>query len=117
MTSIFVRRSGAWLALVVGIILAGCGDDSTGPSQTGAVTVRDFEFDPENIVVATGATVTWTWSGATEDHNVTFTSAAIPDSPTQLTGTFSATMPNTPGTYDYQCTVHPIAMNGSVEVQ
>ena len=116
MTSFFVRRSGAWLALVVGIALAGCGDDPTGPSQTGAVAVNDFEFDPENIVVAAGGTVTWTWNGA-EDHNVVFASASIPDSPTQTTGTYSATMPSTPGVYTYQCTLHPIAMNGSVEVQ
>jgi plastocyanin len=102
--------------LAVGIAFAGCEDDPTGPSQTGAVAVNDFEFDPEDIVVAAGGTVTWTWNGV-EDHNVTFDSPSIPDSPTQATGTYAATMPNTPGTYAYHCSVHPIAMTGSVEVQ
>jgi plastocyanin len=107
-----------WLALVIGMVLVGCEDDPTGPSATGAVTVRDFEFDPDDIVVAAGGTVTWTWAaGITEAHNVTFASASITDSGSQLTGTFSATMPTTPGVYTYQCTNHPIAMNGSVEVQ
>ena len=116
MTSTFVRRSGACLALLLGIVIAGCGDDPAGPSQTGAVDVNDFEFDPDNIVVEGGGMVTWTWTGV-EDHNVTFADASITDSPTQTSGTFSATMPTTPGTYTYQCTVHPVVMNGSVQVQ
>lgn len=118
MAIISVRRSRASVAVVLGLALAGCEDDPSGPSQTGSVTVRDFEFDPDNIAVAPGATVTWTWNGTTtEGHDVTFDSPAITDSPTQMSGTFSTTMPMTPGTYAYHCSVHPVIMTGSVEVQ
>jgi plastocyanin len=111
-----VRRSYAWLAVVTGLAFVGCGDDPAGPSDSGSVTVRDFEFDPENIVVEPGASVTWTWNGV-EDHDVTFDSPSITDSPLQSSGTFSTTMPTTPGTYTYHCTEHPLLMTGSVEVQ
>jgi plastocyanin len=103
--------------MIVMVAFVACEDDPTGPSNTGAVTVRDFEFDPEDIVVAAGGTVTWTWgAGITEAHNVTFASASITDATDRLTGTFSATMPATPGIYTYECTNH-IGMSGSVEVQ
>ncbi len=111
-----VRRSWARLAVVTGLAFVGCGDDPAGPNDTGSVTVRDFEFDPENIVVAPGASVTWTWNGV-EDHDVTFDSPSITDSPLQSSGTFSTTMPTTPGTYAYHCTEHPLLMTGSVEVR
>jgi plastocyanin len=109
-------RNPIWLALVIGMVLVGCEDDPTGPSNTGAVNITDTGFDPEDIVVAAGGTVTWTWTGSLT-HNVTFASASITDATDRTTGTFSATMPTTPGVYTYQCTNHPIAMNGSVEVQ
>lgn len=111
-----VRRSYAWLGVVVGLMLVGCEDDPAGPSETGAVTVRDFEFDPESIVVAPGGSVTWTWNGV-EEHDVTFDSPSITDSPLQTSGTFSTTMPTTPGIYTYHCSEHPVVMTGTVEVQ
>jgi plastocyanin len=78
--------------------------------------VRDFEFDPDAIVVAGGATVTWTWAGA-EEHTINFDDASLTDSPTQATGTHVVTMPTTPGTYEYHCNEHPALMTGSIEVQ
>ena len=85
-----VRGRYVRLVVAMGLAFAGCGDDPAGPTQTGAVTVRDFEFDPENIVVAPGASVTWTWNGL-EDHDVTFDSPSITDSPLQASGTVSTT--------------------------
>jgi plastocyanin len=85
---------------------------------TTSVTVRNSNsFDPPNIRVSPGATVTWTWQGTTDDeHNVYFASAAISDSPDQRSGTFQATMPTQAGTYNYECQHHS-GMNGSVVVQ
>jgi plastocyanin len=82
------------------------------------VTVRNnLSFNPENIQVSPGATVTWTWEGTTsEAHNVTFTNPAIANSPNQTSGTHQATMPTAAGTYDYRCTNHG-GMDGTVLVQ
>jgi plastocyanin len=116
MTSFHVRRGTTWLAVALSLAMTACGDDPSGPSQSGSVNVTDSGFNPEDIVVAAGATVTWTWTGSL-DHSVTFASASITDSPTQASGTFSTTMPTTPGTYAYVCSEHPVAMTGSVQVQ
>ena len=114
MRAFHVRRRAIWVAAFAATITA-CSDDPTGPATTGAVTVTDFEFQPEAIEVAAGATVTWTWSGASEEHDVTFADPSITDSALQLTGTHTATMPTTPGTYAYVCTQH-LGMDGTIQV-
>jgi plastocyanin len=116
MASNFVRRSRGWLIAFVAVVLFGCGDDPSGPGETVSVNVTDAGFDPEDITVPPGATVTWSWTGSL-DHSVTFADASITDSPTQASGSFSTTMPTTPGTYTYLCSEHPVAMTGSVQVQ
>jgi plastocyanin len=105
-----------WVAVGSCVALAACSDDPSGPSPTGAVEVRDFAFAPEDIVVASGATVTWTWTGA-QEHTIDFDLASITDSPTQASGTHTATMPTAAGTYTYHCSEHPLVMTGSIEVQ
>jgi plastocyanin len=118
MAPVFVRRTAVTLACFVCLALVGCEDDPAGPSETGSVSIVDFAFTPANIIVAAGGSVTWTWNGAgVEDHNVNFASASITDSALLTTGTFTATMPTTPGVYAYQCDQHPIAMTGSIEVR
>lgn len=121
-------RSAATVGL--GVILAGCGGgDDYGPGgggntqpppppvQTSSVTVRDSRYDPENVAVAAGTTVTWTWAGGL-DHTLTFQDgqgsvAARSSGSSQRT--FGA-----PGTYRYRCTIHSTGfdsgMIGSVVV-
>ena len=76
-----------------------------------AVDVRDNEFDPSAIQIATGQTVTWTWSG-NEDHNIVGDGL---ESETQSSGTYTFTF-SEPGTYSYECTLH-FFMRGEVVVQ
>src|SRR5947199_3943779 len=49
---------------------------TTPPTSTG-VSVEDDHFTPQNSVVQTGGTVTWTWAGRNV-HNLTFTVAPTP---------------------------------------
>jgi plastocyanin len=93
-----------------------------GFPMSAAVTVApndSLTFSPQNVDIAAGGTVTWTWSSAnTMQHNVTSadTPAKFTASPTQATGTFMHTF-TAAGTYAYYCTVHgKTVMFGSVIV-
>lgn len=104
-------------ALAITAILgagASCGD-STGPGGN-SVSIEDNLFDPDNLTVAPGTTVTWTWNGAI-DHNVTWDGAGVPaPSPTQSSGTYSRSFA-TAGTFDYFCSIHGPVMSGTITVQ
>jgi len=124
----YFRRGAGWMLTALAVALTGCGDDSTGPSgggggggggspvMTTSVSVGNNFFSPEDILVSSGATVTWTWSPGGVVHNVTFASAAVTPSGNMSSGTFQAAMPAAAGTYTYQCTIHS-GMTGSVQVQ
>jgi plastocyanin len=90
----------------------GGGDDN--PVMTNQVTINSASFNPDAIQVSPGTTVTWTWGSAIE-HNVTFDSNLITDSPDQTGGSYQTAMPTQPGTYTYSCTIH--GFTGSVLVQ
>lgn len=102
-------------------VLSSCGDSGDdGASAAGdgdaasaggtAVSVDDNFFEPEEIEVGAGDTVTWEWVGS-QPHNV---SADAFQSEIQTEGTFEHSFTEA-GTYEYVCTVHP-GMEGIVEV-
>ena len=99
---------------------AGASQGSATTATTGAaaakVSIDNFVFDPKELVVTAGATVTWV---NTDDVVHTVTSQAAPplfDSKTLHTdGKFSFEF-KTPGTYDYFCKAHP-SMTGKVIVK
>lgn len=90
------------------------------PTPTSDVTVNNDFFDPEDIVIAAGTEVTWTWTNTGGiSHSVMSTGAPSFTSSAILTGngqTYSFQF-DTPGVYTYQCAVHGAAMSGSVTVQ
>ena len=121
MKDFHLRRGAHWIVISLFLAVTGCGGDSGtnggDPVATTSVTVRDFRFDPASILVASGATVTWTWAGNV-GHNVTFTSGAVAaPSVTQIGGSFQVAMPTAAAAYTYRCTIHPTLMNGTVTVQ
>lgn len=119
--------------LLVGAMLAsscgGAASNATGPGTNGnttttgtttstastsnAINVDDDLFDPSATTVPVGTTVTWTWIGSV-GHNVTFDDG--PQSPTQTSGKFTRAF-TVAGTYKYHCTIHGLAMSGTVTVQ
>ena len=125
-----MRRSALALliAVVAAVALTGCGgggdkDDKeakspsgNGPqSGEGAVRIVNFEFKPMKVVVKPGTKVTWT-NDDSSIHDIKDTSPlATPVSSSLSKGdTFSITYAQ-PGTYSYECGIHPY-MTGSVEV-
>ena len=103
--------------LAVAVAFVAC-SDSTGSSTGGhgnAITVSNNSFNPTPDT-ATAGLVTFTWSNASNGHNVTWSSGptAPANSATMATGSYSATLAQ--GTYTYHCTIHA-GMNGTIVVQ
>jgi plastocyanin len=131
-----------WLALVLacmalGLVAAGCGgdDDDDDGGGGGAATTEEpaggggdggggggaevsmegIAFEPADVTVAVGDTVTWT-NNDSVPHDVTADSFSSGE-PGGMSGgdTFEHTFDEA-GTFDYVCTVHP-GMEGSVVVE
>jgi plastocyanin len=104
------------LPAVAALVLAaaGCASQASGnpPSSIDgpAVAVQDYQFAPRSLSVETGATVTWVWEGRAP-HDVVGQGFESAD---QSSGTFRHTFKQ-PGTYAYECTIHP-GMEGSIVV-
>jgi len=112
-----MRIAGLCLLALSAATLAAC-SDSTGSSSGGhgnAITVSNNVFNPSPDTAAVGV-VTFTWSNASNSHNVTWlTGPTTPaNSSTMTTGTYQATLAL--GTYTYHCTIHS-GMNGTIVVQ
>jgi len=120
------------LILGLGTIAAGCGGDDGGsggggsaPSGessggTGEVSMEGIAFEPADITVKTGDTVTWTNNEAV-GHDVTKEGGSGPDFSSGEPGamqegdTFEQTF-DMPGMIEYVCTVHS-NMTGTVTVE
>jgi plastocyanin len=97
-------------ALLISVPAASAQDEMT-------VSIRDFFFDPDQLSVAPGTTVTWVNEGEAP-HTVTSTDGKELDSATLQPGdTYSFTFKDDDAgeTYAYQCTIHP-QMTASVTV-
>jgi plastocyanin len=97
---------------------AGGGDDDGGGGGGGGgaeVSEEDIAFNPAEVTVGAGDTVTWT-NNDSVDHDVTADSFSSGDPGGMAPGdTFEHTFEEA-GTFDYVCTVHP-GMEGSVVVE
>ena len=87
------------------------GTGSEAPAETsaaapaegaGAVTIANFAFDPADVEVAAGTTVTWTNDDSFESEDMS------------QGDTFDHTF-DAAGTFDYICAIHP-SMKGTVTV-
>lgn len=112
-----MRITGLCLLVLSAATIAAC-SDSTGGSTGGhgnAITVSNNSFNP-NPDTATAGVVTFTWSNASNSHNVTWlTGPTTPaNSGTMTSGTHQVTLQL--GTYTYHCTVHA-GMNGTIVVE
>jgi plastocyanin len=112
-----IRAAAATLVLTLTLAACGGGGGAAAEASPVATTTVDlpksYKFVPAAIVVDAGATVTWT-NHDDFTHNVTLPdgSAALTMSPGQsVTHGF-----DTPGEYDYVCSLHPRDMRGRVVV-
>jgi plastocyanin len=97
-------------AMLISVPAASAQDEMT-------VSIQDFFFDPDQLTVAPGTTVTWVNEGEAP-HTVTSTDGKELDSATLQPGdTYSFTFKEDDAgeTYAYQCMIHP-EMTASVTV-
>ncbi len=75
------------------------------------VQIKDYKFQPSEVTIQSGGTVTWT-NADTMIHDVKFKGSESPDlkKGEQYSRTFDK-----PGTYEYICEIHP-GMKGKVVV-
>lgn len=114
------------IALMAALLFAvsACGGSNSGTTSNNASTatpeikssqvmMKGSKFDPGDLTVTVGTTVTWSNTDSVA-HTVTATDGAFSsgnlDPGTNFGYTFNAT-----GTFDYACTIH-LAMKGKVTV-
>jgi plastocyanin len=126
------RLGVVFVLLLVFALLAGCGEGNetsttstggtattAGPGTTGAgnavqVIMKDRAFDPKEVTIKAGDTVTWVNEDPT-DHDVVANNGEFKSELFDQGGTFSFTFA-TAGTYPYFCSIHP-DMTGTVIVE
>ncbi len=117
------RRSLA-LALVAALAVVAVLSACSGSQGTGSnVTIRDLRFNPPELTVNTGTTVTWTNQDQTA-HTVTSDSFGSTSTPAAEQFTSPPLNPgqsfhhtfDTPGTYKYHCDIHQY-LKGEVVVK
>jgi YVTN family beta-propeller protein len=91
---------------------AGAAQPSAIAGQT-AISIASFAFTPGTVTIAAGQTVTWT-NHDTVPHTVTSNDGKWDSGTLQPGATFSQKF-DQPGTYAYQCSIHPF-MQGTVIV-
>jgi plastocyanin len=101
-------------ALLLTVLAVGCTSSSptaapvSAPVSTGAFSIKGFAFNPGQLSVTKGATVTWTNNDGTT-HTVT---SGVPGTPSgkfdqhvEPGATFTFTFTDA-GTYDFFCNIH-----------
>lgn len=131
-----------WVALLIaclalGLVVAGCGDDDDddegGGGNGGAATqeqggggggtevsMQNIQFEPADVTINAGETVTWTNDEAVP-HDVEGSGpggdfSSGPEGGMQEGDTYEFTF-DEPGAYDYVCRVHAPGMAGTVTVR
>ena len=107
------------------LVAVGCGSDDKSSDQgdtgkaavpTGnAVGMKDLKFDPVELDVPAGDTVTWT-NDESIPHNVVATKGAKFKSDEFGEGGTYKFKTSDPGTIEYTCTLHP-GMDGTLNVK
>lgn len=94
------------------------GSPQTFSAESGQILVANNQFQPGNLVVPAGTTVRWAWATNASSHSVVPvggtepTASAVSAAPFAYQHTF-----NTPGVYNYECSVHGNLMTGTITVQ
>jgi plastocyanin len=108
----------ATLAVVLAVLVA-CGQggsESAAPVRTDTVELpKSYRFEPEAIAVDVGTTVTWV-NRDDFPHNVHLLDGSDRTEDLPVGGSAEITF-DEPGTIEYECSLHPQQMQGTVVVR
>lgn len=111
----------AAIALGAVLIVSACGgDEREAEEEPGSipgtpVAITNFAYEPQELQVPPGTKVTWTNKDSATHDVQDLSDLDIPISPNLLQGySFSITY-DKPGTYPYNCSLHPY-MTGTIKV-
>ena len=117
------RLVGILLAAALAILVGACstsgsnGNPAGEPVATSTVDLPpSYRFEPKAISIPAGTTVTWT-NHDNFTHSVKFLDGGLPSDPMLMPPGASTTFTfANPGTYAYECHLHPQDMRGTVTV-
>ena len=104
--------------LLLAAALAGprlAGAQTATATATAAVTIKDYKFQPERLIVKVGTRVRWTNLEKRTTHSVLFTGPGGFESERLFADESWEQLFDKPGPYPYTCGPHP-EMKGHVEV-
>jgi plastocyanin len=102
------------LGMAALVAVAAAPSFAAAPAEaTVPVSIVDFAFVPDTVIVAVGDTVTWSNDGLAP-HTTTADDATW-DSGTMMSGAVFSFTFDTPGDFRYSCAFHP-TMTGAVSV-
>ena len=104
-------------AILVALLFAACSQAATPAARVATNQVdlpRSYRFAPEDITVPAGTEVTWT-----NNDNFTHSVRLLDSGDVQMMkpGESVSQTFTTPGLYQYDCSLHPNDMKGSVLVE
>jgi plastocyanin len=107
-------------ALMLTVIACDDGGGDTGTTAPAggaeeAVEIADFAFNPEELTIAVGSTVTWTHADPDLPHTATSDDDVFDSGNLNEGDEFSFTFDEA-GTFPYFCSVHP-TMTGTIIVE
>lgn len=97
------------LATVAALLAMAC---MTHAQSSATVTIQGYAFQPKDVTIDKGGTVTWT-NQESVTHDVKFSDSESPD---LKKGQSYSKMFDKAGTFDYMCEIHP-TMKGKVIVK
>ncbi len=90
-------------------------------SATKVVKLRNVVFTPERLTIKAKTKVTWRWLDRTTIHNVTSEpnrhGLRFKNSGDKTKGGVYSVTFKKPGVYYYECTIHPLSMQGEIIVR
>lgn len=87
-------------------------------AQTHKIKVSNFQFSPSTVNAKVGDTILFVWkSGTHTTTSLTIPKNATPwDEPMTASNTKFKYVVTKKGTYNYDCTIHPVSMTGKIKV-
>lgn len=122
-----MKISKKWLAVILALVVVACGDGSTSPgtedgaATTGApadgpeVVLSDIAFEPSEITVDPGTTITFVHEDGGIPHTVTADDGSFDSGQISDGDSFTVTVDEA-GEIPFFCEIHPGQMQGTIRV-